>query len=130
VAADEDAGTPEAAFIGLLRAYASASDGTFPKQIDDWKAYGEAIARKAAKGGKPSQADVMRLATKAAMLSARAAGYLFSLDGQYGYKPDGVKLGDAEKLLFWYKPKGKEVWRAIYGDLHAADLPADKVPAR
>ena len=53
----------------------------------------------------------------------------FVLKGDYGYKPEGVKLGDADKVLFWYKPKGKETYRALFGDLHAADVTADQLPA-
>ena len=42
---------------------------------------------------------------------------------------EGVKLGDADKIVFWYQPKGKETYRAVFGDLHAADVAADRLPA-
>ncbi len=45
------------------------------------------------------------------------------------YQPESVKLGDAGKILLWYKPEGKETYRAIYGDLHVAELTADQLPA-
>ena len=61
--------------------------------------------------------------------SARRRGFLFAVDGGYGYKPDGIKLGDADKILFWYKPKGKEAYRAIFGDMKVADVTAAQLPA-
>ncbi|WP_165229640.1 LolA family protein [Aquisphaera insulae] len=126
---EKDDGTPEAALISMLRGYATASNGAFPKKIDDWQDYGKVLAKKTA-GPKDAKDTGMAEAIRVATLAGRASVYIAMLDGQYGYKPDGVKLGDADKLLFWCKPKGKETWRGIYGDLHAVDLPADKVPAR
>jgi hypothetical protein len=43
-------------------------------------------------------------------------------------RPQGVKLGDAGKLLVWFRPKGSAVYRAIFGDLHAADVTSDQLP--
>lgn len=119
---DKDDGTPEAAIITLLRAYAEKSSGAFPKRVDDWSGYGEALK------GKPED-NPFAAAMRAANLSGRAAAFLFVLKGEYGYKPDGIKLGDADKILFWYKLKGKETYRAIFGDLHVADVLPDQLPA-
>jgi len=120
---DKDSGTPEAAMTILLRAYAETSSGTFPKRADDWSGYGEALSKT-----KPEEKS-MAAAICAASLTGRAAAFLFVLKEDYGYKPEGIKLGDAEKILFWYKPKDKETYRAIFGDLRAADVTADKIPA-
>ena len=40
------------------------------------------------------------------LAGAILAGYCQKLKDQYGYKPDGVKLGDARTIIFWYKPEG------------------------
>ena len=53
-----------------------------------------------------------------------------SLKDGFGYRSEGVKLGDADKILFWYRPDGGAQYRALYGDLHAADVPADKLPEK
>ena len=53
-----------------------------------------------------------------------------NLKGGFGYKSDGVKLGDADKILFWYRPEGATQFRALYGDLHAADVTEDKLPEK
>jgi len=52
------------------------------------------------------------------------------LKGGFGYKSAGVKLGDAEKILFWYRPEGAANYRVIYGDLHVADVAADRLPEK
>jgi hypothetical protein len=44
------------------------------------------------------------------------------------YAGGGVKLGDAEKAIFWYRPEGSKTYRVIYGDLHVEDVKADQLP--
>jgi hypothetical protein len=53
-----------------------------------------------------------------------------SLKAGFGYRADGVKLGDADKILFWYRPDGAASYRALYGDLHAGDVSEDKLPEK
>jgi hypothetical protein len=45
----------------------------------------------------------------------------------YDYRP-GVKLGDAEALVFWHRDKEKGTYRAVRGDLSVTDLKAADVP--
>jgi hypothetical protein len=59
---------------------------------------------------------------------ARVQAFLLVHEGDYGYRPEGVKLGDAGKILFWFRRSGSDGYRAIYGDLHAADVAADQLP--
>jgi hypothetical protein len=49
---------------------------------------------------------------------------------EHGYKPDGVKLGDRDKIVFWYRPDKADKYRAVYGDLHVADVSADQLPEK
>ena len=39
-----------------------------------------------------------------------------------------VKLGDADKAIFWYRPKGAEKYRVIYGDLSVKDVAPENLP--
>ena len=41
------------------------------------------------------------------------------------YNGAGAKLGDSDTAIFWYKPKGSDSHRAIYGDLTVEDVAAD-----
>ena len=47
---------------------------------------------------------------------------------EFQYSGNGVKLGDAEKAIFWYQPKGSETYRIIYGDLSVKDVSAEELP--
>jgi len=119
---DKDDGSPEAAIAALLRLYAENSGGNFPKRLDDWRAFGEALKGKNL--DKSPEAAAMRIA----MLVSRVQVFILDRKGDFTYKPEGVKLGEAGKMLLWYKQKGKETYRAIFGDLHVADVPADQLP--
>jgi outer membrane lipoprotein-sorting protein len=121
-AGDKDDGSPETAITILLRAYAEKSGGTFPKRLDDWQAYGPALEPKP---GEPRQTAAMR----AANLVARVAALVFAMQGNYGYRPEGVKLGDADKVILWYRLPGKPTYRAVTGDLKLKDATEDQVPA-
>jgi outer membrane lipoprotein-sorting protein len=45
---------------------------------------------------------------------------------QWRYIGKGVKLGEADKAVFWYKPRGSKTYRVIYGDLSVREvLPQD-----
>ena len=41
---------------------------------------------------------------------------------KWQYTGDGVKYGDADKVIFRYQPKDSQTWRVIYGDLHVEDV--------
>jgi outer membrane lipoprotein-sorting protein len=119
---DKDDGSPEMAITILLRAYAEKSGGSFPKRIDDWGALAEGLKPK------PDEA-VQATAMRTANLVARAAVLLYIGKDAYGYRAERVKLGDADKILFWYKPPGKPNFRVVYGDLHVKDATEDQLPA-
>ena len=44
------------------------------------------------------------------------------------YAGQGVKLGDADTAILWYRPKGSEIYRVIYGDLRAKDMEPENLP--
>lgn len=64
------------------------------------------------------------------MIFPRAMFFLQTLemDGKYTYAGKGVKLGDADKAIFWYRPKGAEKHRVIYGDLSVKDVAPEDLP--
>ena len=116
--------SPEEEVIRLLRAYAEKKGGQFPKRLDDFKALGDAILADRKAGPVDDQAVM-----KFAMSMGRVAAYTMSLDG-FGYKGEGVKLGDGDKIVFWYKAKGADQYRVVYGDLKTGDVPADRLPEK
>ena len=44
------------------------------------------------------------------------------------YAGNGVKLGEADKAIFWYLPEGAETYRVIYGDLSVKDVAPENLP--
>ena len=120
---DKDDGSPEAAVGKMLRGFAEKSAGAFPKRLDDWAAYDRLTPKGTFKS--PTDPVLIRMVTT----TVRVQMFLLERKGDYGYKADGVKLGDANKIIFWYKPKDKQTFRALFGDLHAADVTADQLPA-
>lgn len=52
----------------------------------------------------------------------------FKGEGKWYYRGKGVKLGEAEKAIFWYRPRGAQTYRVIYGDLHVADVAPESLP--
>jgi outer membrane lipoprotein-sorting protein len=116
--------TPEEAIARILRRYAENSGGTFPSRIDDFNSYKRAFSPK--KSEKAPDAEVLELATASATLSA----FTLVMKDRIGYKVNGVKFGDANTIIFWYKPEGQTNYRVVYGDLHTGDVAADKLPEK
>ena len=69
-------------------------------------------------------------AGKVGMIFPRGMFFLQTLemDGKYTYAGKGMKLGDAEKAIFWYRPEGAEKYRVIYGDLSVKDVSKENLP--
>ena len=147
---EKDDGSPEAAITFLLRSYAEKNGGKFPARLDDWTSYAPAL--------KSDKDNVESAAMKMANVIARAAVLVLFNKSTLVYQPAGIKLGDADKMLLWYKPKFKgQSWSStegkagvtvgffqvadvpkggegkywvLYGDLHSAEVTADKLPAQ
>jgi outer membrane lipoprotein-sorting protein len=115
--------SPEEAVARLLRLYAENSGGAFPARLDDWAAYTKAFPKK--EPGKPLAAEDVR----AVQTLARVMKFVNDRNGDYGYDPKGAKLGDAERIVFWYRPPGAATYRVVYGDLRVDDVTADRLPA-
>jgi outer membrane lipoprotein-sorting protein len=113
--------TAEENLVRMLRFCADTSGGKFPKRLDDTLAKMTNLAKAKEKTGPES----MRLGANI----VRAGMFVLSLKGAFGYRPEEAKLGDAEKVLFWYRPAAATTYRALYGDLHWADLTTDQLPA-
>ena len=108
--------------INVLGAYAKLTGGTFPEKLDDWAAYGKAMA----KGGqaKPDPGMIQALSGAGAitaLLTDKKVGE------DYAYTGKDAKLGDKDKVVFWHQDKAKGTYRAVYADLTAKDVTAEDV---
>jgi hypothetical protein len=122
---DIDVPTPEDALVWLVRSYAETAGGRFPKRLDDAAEFGRHF--RAVRGGRAkkelSAEDMPYL-----LNTALAVGFVATQKTGFGYRPDGVKLGEAGKILFWYRPRDSVTYRALYGDLHWDDVTTDQLP--
>jgi outer membrane lipoprotein-sorting protein len=69
--------------------------------------------------------------TRLGMTFPRGMIFFQQLDpsgADWHYAGKGVKLGDADKAIFWYRPKGSENYRVIFGDLSAEDVAPENLP--
>jgi hypothetical protein len=44
------------------------------------------------------------------------------------YVGDGVRLGEAETVILWYRPEGTSFYRVVYGDLSVKDVTPENLP--
>ena len=52
----------------------------------------------------------------------------FPGEGEWTYRGKGMRLGETETPIFWYRPKGSETYRVIYGDLHVENVYPEDLP--
>jgi outer membrane lipoprotein-sorting protein len=116
--------SPEEAVARLLGVYAANRGGAFPARLDDWDAYDKMFRDKHFKG--LADADALRLTRTL----TRVVAFVQDHKQSYGYQAAGVKLGDADKVVFWYQPQGAATYRAVYGDLHVGDVAPDRLPTK
>jgi hypothetical protein len=65
--------------------------------------------------------------TRKGMTLGKGMLFMMGLKDQH-YAGNGVKLGEADKAIFWYQPEGSETWRVIYGDLRVKDVAPENLP--
>jgi len=115
-------------FIETLRLCAELMlDGQFPDamQPEDTMRYISVIGAKLGELNVPKEKEVeigVRFARGQMFLHVLAHG------AGYTYAGKGVKLGDAETPIFWYRPQGAETYRVIYGDLSTRDVAPQDLP--
>jgi len=115
-------------FIESLRVWAKIiRDGTFPDEIGSESAMKQVPvlgAKLTALNISEQEGTQMGLNFGKGMMFHQMLQTL----GQCHYAGQGVKLGDASKAIFWYKPQGSENWRVIYGDLSVKDVSTENLP--
>jgi outer membrane lipoprotein-sorting protein len=114
--------SPEEAVARLLRTYAENTGGAFPDRLDDWAAHDKVLRGKPFNG--PTDPDLLRLTRS----MTRVMMFIHEEKTPYGYQATGVKLGDADKIVFWYRPQAANMYRVVFGDLHVGDATADRLP--
>jgi len=111
--------------VALLRAAAGYNGDVFPDGFDS-----KSLEKLFSKGkGDTSLGSGM----ETSMVMSRAYVFVMQLEqkgaGHWGYTGKGVTLGDADRVVCWWKPDDtKDAYRAIHGDLGIQDHPGPNPP--
>jgi len=118
----------EADFIESLRIWAEIiGDGTFPETIGTESAMKQMptlIQKVTAMQVSEQRGTEIGMGFAKGMLFHQ----ILESQGQWKYAGAGVKLGDANKAIFWYQPKDSATYRVIYGDLTVKDVAQENLP--
>jgi len=121
-------GATEEDFIEGLRILAQVlGDGTFPDSIavEDFLKWAPEAAKRAEELGLSEQEKTeMGLKMQQHLLFIR----FFKGEGQWHYAGKGVKFGNADAAIFWYRPEGSETYRVVYGDLSVKEVTPENLP--
>jgi len=112
--------------IESLRIWAEVIlDGVFPRDLST-EVYVDDVHQNREKFAKLRQEQKVELALKL------GPGFIFfnllKAENDWHYVGNGVKLGDAESEVCWYRPDGSETYRVIYGDLSVRDVAPENLP--
>ena len=140
----------EADLLSWLRGFAEASAGTFPAKLEPLTSPAQASALAAELGAQGARSlteggglrklfEEPRSEAVAEMLAAmveaqqqmwKVVKFVTALpaDSGWHYSSEGVRLGDSDKPLCWWRPAGSDVYRVVYGDLSVGEVAEDDLP--
>jgi len=111
--------------VECLRIWAEVlPDGKFPEAIGMEELMKQLPQIEAKLGESVASAEE---GTQKGMTLGKGMLFIMGLKDQH-YAGNGVKLGEADKAIFWYQPKDSENWRVIYGDLSVKDVAPENLP--
>jgi len=99
-------------------------DGYFPETIGMTELMSQLPQVEAKLGEKVASAEE---GTQKGMTLGKGMLFEMSLKDKH-YAGSGVKVGEADKAVFWYLPDGADTYRVIYGDLSVKDVAAENLP--
>lgn len=116
----------EEEFAKILGTFAESNDGVFPDTLHPSLVFTAIMKKLTFKKDKPPTEEEIQELMKTSVNLGRALQFAFQLPktAQAHYAGKGVKRGDKDAPVFWYKPEGAAKWRVISGDLSVKDMPA------
>lgn len=128
-----DASEPtEKDLLEMFRVWADHMDGNLPSVLDmsasmEFVKYQQKKMKE--KGQEPSEESVLEM-QKIIMKMSRGGMFVQQLpaESDWHYTGEDATFGDADTLIFWYRPEGSETYRVIYGDLKVKDVAPENLP--
>ena len=121
-------GSTEEDFIEGLRVQAEfLNDGVFPDDVSI-EFVVKTLAQLKDKFAKLKMADDEKGAHSIKIQKGFMFIRFFKGEGKWVYAGKGVKLGDANTAIFWYRPAGSQTYHVIYGDLSVKDVAEADLP--
>jgi outer membrane lipoprotein-sorting protein len=104
-------------------------DGTFPPTFNPIE-LPKVTAEKIKQGefGEGETSEQQRHAEAMQMYRGIMFVAQLAAESNWRYAGENVKYGDADIPIFWYRPKGSETYRVIYGDLSVKDVAEENLP--
>lgn len=115
--------------IEALSLWTEMSGGAFPSDVDDLvdpNMVTPLLIARFDRDGDPREELRQAMAAGNVLLKASWFAQQHKADDNWWYDGQGVSLGDADKVICWWKQENSETFRVIYGNLHIAD--ADEAP--
>ena len=99
-------------------------DGNFPEAIGMEEIMNQLPQIEAKLGESVASAEE---GTQKGMTLGKGMLFVMGLKDHH-YAGNGVKVGEADKAIFWYLPEGADTYRVIYGDLSVKDVAPENLP--
>jgi len=117
--------------IDALAFWTEMSEGLFPSAINDLcdpNLIRPMLIKKFDKDGDAKE----EFEQACQMMNVVLQGLMFAqqckVEGSWHYAGNGVKIGEANKPICWWKQKEKGGYRVIYGDLSVGDAEVEELP--
>jgi hypothetical protein len=120
-------------YLGILADY---NNKTFPDQLSPFAFTNDRINKTWDKAEDERTAAEQKLIEtmdhyKMAGLNMMPTGHFVedhTVKDSFRYLGKGVKLGDKDRIVCWYRLKGSNTYRAVYGDLSVRDVALEDLP--
>lgn len=117
---------PEEHVVKILKFYAGLHDGALPERIDG----PELLSKLTARTDEKQLEDPEFLKEFSTLAGSMGATWTFRMTlHKFGYLGT-AKLGDKDRIVFWYLPRNAEKYRVVYADLTIGDVTEDKLPTK
>ncbi len=114
----------ENGLIEALAFWTEMSGGSFPQKINeliDPNQINPMLIEKFDGEGDPSEELYEAMKQANTIIKGVYCAFNKKVDGTWGYAGGDVHLGEAEKVVCWWKPEDSQGYRVIYGDLSIGD---------